>query len=221
MVLLIPGRRMTLLRLLASCARLTHFCRLEFGNDRYTRNRLRDHIDDDSFNRGDARLPRPHSHCFIVGARWANRARADAGWPDGQKSVSGVPCGSGAALAYPARPGYRRVRTLSAAVRVFVLQTLTAPPSSGKRRACARSPRSPVATPRDASKQGGQDRLRTLSAAARSSPHHAGAARNRRVHSSPSLYAVDHARAIHHRGQFSTGGVTRSDPSRRVPSLCH
>jgi hypothetical protein len=32
----------------------------------------------------------------------------------------------------PARPGYRRVRTLSAAVRVFVLQTLTAPPSSGK-----------------------------------------------------------------------------------------
>ena len=26
----------------------------------------------------------------------------------------------------PARPGYRRVRTLSAAVRVFVLQTLTA-----------------------------------------------------------------------------------------------
>jgi predicted DNA-binding ribbon-helix-helix protein len=28
-----------------------------------------------------------------------------------------------------ARPGYRRVRTLSAAVRVFVLQALTAPPS--------------------------------------------------------------------------------------------
>ena len=28
-------------------------------------------------------------------------------------------------------------------------------------------------------------------------------------------------RAIHQRGQFSTGGVTRSDPSRRVPSLCH
>ena len=35
----------------------------------------------------------------------------------------------------PARPGHRRVRTLSAAVRVFVLQTLTAPPSSGKRHA--------------------------------------------------------------------------------------
>jgi retinol dehydrogenase 12 len=27
--------------------------------------------------------------------------------------------------------------------------------------------------------------------------------------------------AEHQRGQFSTGGVTRSDPSRRVPSLCH
>ena len=40
----------------------------------------------------------------------------------------------------PARPGYRRVRTLSAAVRVFVLQTLTAPLSIGNRRACARSP---------------------------------------------------------------------------------
>jgi len=48
----------------------------------------------------------------------------------------------------PARPGYRRVRTLSAAVRVFVLQTLTAPPSSGKRRACARLPRSPWSLPR-------------------------------------------------------------------------
>ena len=48
----------------------------------------------------------------------------------------------------PARPGYRRVRTLSAAVRIFVLQTLTAPPSSGKRRACARSPRSPWSLPR-------------------------------------------------------------------------
>jgi predicted DNA-binding ribbon-helix-helix protein len=70
----------------------------------------------------------------------------------------------------PARPGYRRVRTLSAAVRVFVLQTLISPPSSGKRRACARSPRSPWSLPpRDASKQGGQDRVRTLSAAARSS----------------------------------------------------
>ena len=32
----------------------------------------------------------------------------------------------------PARPGYRRVRTLSAAVRIFVLQTLTAPPLSGR-----------------------------------------------------------------------------------------
>jgi predicted DNA-binding ribbon-helix-helix protein len=32
----------------------------------------------------------------------------------------------------PARTGYRRVRTLSAAVRVFVLQTLTAPPSGGR-----------------------------------------------------------------------------------------
>jgi hypothetical protein len=48
----------------------------------------------------------------------------------------------------PARPGYRRVRTLSAAVRVFVLQTLTAPPSSGKRRARARLPRSPWSLPR-------------------------------------------------------------------------
>jgi hypothetical protein len=48
----------------------------------------------------------------------------------------------------PARPGYRRVRTLSAAVRVFVLQTLTAPPSSGKRSACARLPRSPRSLPR-------------------------------------------------------------------------
>jgi predicted DNA-binding ribbon-helix-helix protein len=40
----------------------------------------------------------------------------------------------------PARPGYRRVRTLSAAVRVFVLQTLTSPPSNAGRRAFARSP---------------------------------------------------------------------------------
>ena len=48
----------------------------------------------------------------------------------------------------PARPGYRRVRTLSAAVRVFVLQTLTAPLPSGKRRACGRSPRSPWSLPR-------------------------------------------------------------------------
>jgi predicted DNA-binding ribbon-helix-helix protein len=48
----------------------------------------------------------------------------------------------------PARPGYRRVRTLSAAVRVFVLQTLTAPLSIGNRRACARSPRSPWSLPR-------------------------------------------------------------------------
>jgi predicted DNA-binding ribbon-helix-helix protein len=32
------------------------------------------------------------------------------------------------------RPGRHRVRTLSAAVRVFVLQTLISPPSSGKRR---------------------------------------------------------------------------------------
>ena len=46
----------------------------------------------------------------------------------------------------PARLGYRRVRTLSAAVRVFVLQTLTAPPSSGKRRVRARS--SPWSLPR-------------------------------------------------------------------------
>jgi predicted DNA-binding ribbon-helix-helix protein len=30
----------------------------------------------------------------------------------------------------PARPGYHRVRTLSAAVRVFVLETLIAPPST-------------------------------------------------------------------------------------------
>ena len=48
----------------------------------------------------------------------------------------------------PARPGYRRVRTLSAAVRVFVLQTLTSPPSNAGRHARRRSPRSPWSLPR-------------------------------------------------------------------------
>ena len=70
----------------------------------------------------------------------------------------------------PARPGYRRVRTLSAAVRVFVLQTLTAPTfkwEATRLRAIASI--AVVTTPRDASKQGGQDRVRTMSAAARSS----------------------------------------------------
>jgi hypothetical protein len=43
----------------------------------------------------------------------------------------------------PARRGYRRVRTLSAAVRVFVLQTLISRSSSGARHARMRSPRSP------------------------------------------------------------------------------
>ena len=62
--------------------------------------------------------------------------------------------------------------SLSAAVRVFVLQTLTAPTfkwEATRLRAIASI--AVVATPRDASKQGGQDRLRTLSAAARSSSH--------------------------------------------------
>jgi len=49
----------TLLRVLG--ARLTHLRRLEFGDDRYTCNRLVNHIDDDSFNHGGAwRLHCPH-----------------------------------------------------------------------------------------------------------------------------------------------------------------
>ena len=48
----------------------------------------------------------------------------------------------------PARPGYSRVRTLSAAVRVFVLQTLTSPPSNAGRHARGRSHRSPWSLPR-------------------------------------------------------------------------
>jgi predicted DNA-binding ribbon-helix-helix protein len=40
-------------------------------------------------------------------------------------------------------PGCHRVRTLSAAVRVFVLQTLISRSSSGAQRARLRSPRSP------------------------------------------------------------------------------
>jgi hypothetical protein len=56
---------------------------------------------------------------------------------------------------------------LSAAVRVFVLQTFTAPPSSRKRHARgAIASIAVVATLRDASKQGDQDRIRTLNAAA-------------------------------------------------------
>jgi len=45
-------------------------------------------------------------------------------------------------------PGRHRVRTLSAAVRVFVLQTLISRSSSGARRARLRSPRSPWSLPR-------------------------------------------------------------------------
>jgi hypothetical protein len=46
--------------------------------------------------------------------------------------------------------------------------------------------------------------------------------RPKRVHNAEvRARELGHARAIHQRGQFSTGGVTRSDPSRRVPSLCH
>jgi predicted DNA-binding ribbon-helix-helix protein len=45
-------------------------------------------------------------------------------------------------------PGRHRVRTLSAAVRVFVLQTLISRSSSGARRARLRSSRSPWSLPR-------------------------------------------------------------------------
>ena len=45
-------------------------------------------------------------------------------------------------------PGRHRVRTLSAAVRVFVLQTLISRSSSGARGARVRSPRSPWSLPR-------------------------------------------------------------------------
>ena len=44
--------------------------------------------------------------------------------------------------------GRHRVRTLSAAVRVFVLRTLISRSSSGARRARLRSPRSPWSLPR-------------------------------------------------------------------------
>jgi predicted DNA-binding ribbon-helix-helix protein len=61
----------------------------------------------------------------------------------------------------PVRPGYSRVRTLSAAVRVFVLQTLTSPASNAGRQARGRSPRSPWSLPRGMHpSQGGQDRVR-------------------------------------------------------------
>jgi len=61
----------------------------------------------------------------------------------------------------PARPGYRRVRTLSAAVRVFVstdAHFTTFKCRTTRSRAIASI--AVVATPRDASKQGGQDRVR-------------------------------------------------------------
>jgi predicted DNA-binding ribbon-helix-helix protein len=45
-------------------------------------------------------------------------------------------------------PGRHRVRTLSAAVRVFVLQMLISRSSGGARRARVRSPRSPWSLPR-------------------------------------------------------------------------
>jgi hypothetical protein len=52
---------MPLLRLLGGSTRLTHLRRFDFGDDRYARNRLLDHIDDDGFNGGGAwRLHCPH-----------------------------------------------------------------------------------------------------------------------------------------------------------------
>jgi hypothetical protein len=44
------GRGTILLWFLGGTTHLTHLSRLEFGDDRYTRNRLLDHIDDDGFN---------------------------------------------------------------------------------------------------------------------------------------------------------------------------
>jgi predicted DNA-binding ribbon-helix-helix protein len=68
----------------------------------------------------------------------------------------------------PARPGYRRVRTRrGSGLRTADSHCTTFNWESTRLRAIASI--AVVTTPRDASKQGGQDRVRTMSAAARSS----------------------------------------------------
>jgi hypothetical protein len=62
--------------------------------------------------------------------------------------------------------GYRRVRTLSAGVRVFVLQTPLHHLQVGSDALARDRLDLRGRYPRDASRQGGQDRVRTLSAAA-------------------------------------------------------
>ena len=42
------------LGLFGACARFNYFCRLDFGNNRYTGYRLFDHINNDGFDGGSA-----------------------------------------------------------------------------------------------------------------------------------------------------------------------